>query len=312
MKPFLGKIWRIVRWGLIFFIIFPALKYGSDVNAKFYLDAKRPATGGAARQDNEHPLGRRAHGLLIWENDEEFLIRRSKIQALIRMAAFQTTLPDPLPGEEYNVGLAAKMLAGTVVQPGEIFSMNRVLGPRTREKGYREGPAYSGGQVIRVIGGGICKISTTLYNVAILANLEIIERRAHGMLVPYVPPGQDATVSYGTVDFKFRNTTGGPVLIWAEKVENTLFMAFYGRETPPKITWGHKVLYRREYPVIYRYNPGLRPGEERVVQPGAEEIRVRNWIEVDCLGGKSVVKDLGEDYYQPMPKIIETGKSAAN
>ena len=68
----------------------------------------------------------------------------------------QTTLPDPLPGEEYNVGLAARMLAGTVVQVGQVFSMNGTLGPRTKEKGFREGPAYSGGQIIRVTGGGIC------------------------------------------------------------------------------------------------------------------------------------------------------------
>jgi vancomycin resistance protein VanW len=304
-----GKTWRILRWLIIICLISQSMEYGAGIQALLKLRTSWPQTSVGTHREKEHPLGRQANGLLIWENDEEFLKSRSEIPTPFRMAAFQTTLPDPLPGEEYNVGLAAKMLAGTVVQPGEVFSMNRTLGPRTRQKGFREGPAYSGGQVIRVVGGGICKISTTLYNVAILANLEIIERRAHGMLVPYVPPGQDATVSYGTADFKFRNTSGQPVLIWAEKVNNTLFMAFYGGRIPPQVTWGHKVLYRRENPVIYRYISGLRPGEKRVVQTGAEEIRVKNWVMVHYPSGKSMVKDLGEDYYKPMPKIIETGKS---
>lgn len=179
---------------------------------------------------------------------------------------------------------------------------------RTRENGFREGPAYSGSRIIRVTGGGICKISTTLYNVAILANLEIIERRPHGMLVPYVPPGQDATVSYGTIDLKFRNTTGKPVLIWAEKVENTLYMAFYGSTRPPEVTWHHQDLFRREIPVIPRYNPHLSLREEKVVQSGAEGIRVKNWVTIRYENGKTELKELGVDYYDPMPKIIEFGK----
>ncbi len=259
-------------------------------------------------QKADHPLGYPANGLLIWENDEEFLKVRTELKTPIRMAAFQTTLPDPLPGEEYNVGLAARMLAGTVVRPGQVFSLNGTLGPRTKSKGFREGPAYSGGRIIQVTGGGICKISTTLYNVAILANLEIIERRPHGMLVPYVPPGQDATVSYGTLDMKFRNTTNSPILIWAEKVDNTLYMAFYGNVRPPKVRWYHQVLFRWEMPVFRYYSPDLPSGEERVVQSGAEGIQVKNWVTIHHANGKTEQKELGIDYYNPMPKIINYGK----
>ncbi len=258
-------------------------------------------------QEADHPLGYPAKGLLIWENDEEFLKLCAEYQTPVRMAAFQTTLPDPLPGEEYNVGLAARMLAGTVVQASQIFSMNGTLGPRTREKGFREGPAYSGSRIIGVTGGGICKISTTLYNVAILANMEIVERKPHGMLVPYVPPGQDATVSYGSIDFKFRNTTGKPVLIWAEKVNNTLYMAFYGSNRSPEVVWYHRNLSRREVPVSRRYNPQLSTGEEKVVQFGAEGVRVKNWVMVHYDSGRVERKELGVDYYDPMPKIIEFG-----
>lgn len=258
--------------------------------------------------DLDNSLGKPGKGLLIWENDEDFQKICMENKATIRMGAFQTTLPDPLPGEEFNVGLAAAILAGTVVQPGHIFSLNQTIGPRTREKGFQEGPAYSGTQILRVIGGGICKISTTLYNVTILANQDVIERKAHGMLVPYVPPGQDATVSYGTADFKFRNTTTGAIVIWAEKVGNTLYLAFYGHARPPVVTWHHEILSHQEEPVIYRYNGNLPPGKERVVQKGDMGLAVKNWVSIRYPDGRSEVKELGVDYYKPMPKIIEINR----
>jgi vancomycin resistance protein VanW len=252
-----------------------------------------------------HPLGKPAVGLLIWENDEEFLKLCAVYRTNIRMAAFQTTLPDPLPGEEFNVGLAAKILAGTVVSPGKIFSLNGILGPRTKGRGFRLGPAYSGSKVIWVTGGGICKISTTLYNTAVLANLDIVERWPHGMLVPYVPPGQDATVSYGARDFKFRNSTARPILIWAEKVGNTLFVAFYGRSIPAKVTWHHQTIRRQEPYVIRKYNRRLHPGEKKLLQSGAAGILVKNWLTIRNGDGTTKTKNLGTDYYTPMPEVIE-------
>lgn len=267
-----------------------------------------PSLGFGMESVQEHPLGHIAKGMLIWENDEEFQVLCAKHHTYIRMAAFQTTLPDPLPGEEYNVGLAAKMLAGTIVQPNQIFSLNKTIGPRTKKRGFREGPAYSGGRIVREVGGGICKISTTLYNVAVLANFAIIERKPHGMLVPYVPPGQDATVSFGFLDFKFGNNSGHPILIWSEKMGNTLYIAVYGRTMPPRVTWHHEVLLRKEMPIVYRYNPKLRTGKKRVIQSGSESIRVRNWIEIRYPDGRSQKKELGIDYYRAMPEIIEHGK----
>lgn len=299
--------WRIAKlnWKKVLLIVFAAVSLAAlyfAIHSSLHYMAKHPVP------EVNPPEQRPAHSQFFWENDEKFLKLRARYQTPVRMAAFQTTLPDPLPGEEYNVGLAAEMLKGTVVQREGIFSMNQTLGPRTRERGFREGPAYAGGRVIRVIGGGICKISTTLYNVAVLANLEIMERRPHGMLVPYVPPGQDATVSYGTTDFKFRNTSGQPIMIWAEKRNTTLYMVFYGRAPAPRVIWHHRVLSRREMPVIRRYNSRLPAGEEKIVQPGAEGMKIKNWVMISRANGKTERKELGIDHYQPMPQIIESGK----
>lgn len=252
-------------------------------------------------------LGKPVSSLLIWENDEEFLKRCALYGVYTRMAGFQTTLPDPLPGEEFNVGLAAKMLAGTVVPPGKVFSLNQTLGPRTKERGFSPGPAYSGSNVIWVTGGGICKVSTTLYNTVILADLDVVERWPHGMLVPYVPPGQDATVSYGSRDFKFRNSTDSLILIWSEKVGNTLYTAFYGSRIPGEVAWHHQTLRRRPTYVIRKYSHRLRPGEKKIVQSGADGIWVKNWVTIRNQDGSTKTRNLGTDYYTPMPQIVETG-----
>jgi hypothetical protein len=103
-----------------------------------------------------------------WENDTDFIKAQEKSGAYVMLAAYCTVLPDPGPGEEENVHIGAKMLAGTVIEPGKIFSQNRNIGPYTKARGYREGPTYVGSRIITTIGGGVCKIATTLYNVAII------------------------------------------------------------------------------------------------------------------------------------------------
>jgi hypothetical protein len=242
-----------------------------------------------------HRYGRPALGTLIWENDRRFHEICAKYQTSIRMSAFQTTLPDPLPGEEYNVALAADILAGTVILPGKVFSANKTVGPYNKKRGFKEGPTYYGTQLIKTTGGGVCKIASTLYNVATLANLKIIERRQHGMLVPYVPPGQDATVSDGDKDFKFKNDTNHPIIIWADTKENTLYMAFYGRTKPPKVTWHHKILNRQQFKTVYRYNSSLKPGQEKIVMEGAEGMTVKNWLTIEGQNGVKLKKELGID-----------------
>ncbi|NLK01357.1 MAG: VanW family protein [Clostridia bacterium] len=254
-----------------------------------------------------HPYSRPVEGALLWEGDEDFRNACSQMETASRMAAFKTSLPDPLPGEEYNIALAAEILAGTIVEPGAILSMNQTIGPYSRDRGFGEGPAYHGTRVVTTTGGGVCKIATTLYNTAVLADLEIIERRAHGMLVPYVPPGQDATVSYGVKDLKFRNNTESPILIWAQARENILYMAFYGEKVTKEISWNREILNLQNTYTIYRPSRELLPGEERVIIPGADGLTVRSWITILHDDGKREIQDLGVDYYRPMPRVVEQG-----
>jgi vancomycin resistance protein VanW len=254
-----------------------------------------------------HPYGNPVQGALPWDNAPRFQTIIAKANLKIRMAAFQTTLPDPLPGEESNVALGADLLAGKVVKPGAVFSMNQAIGPYSQARGFREGPAYYGPKVIKVTGGGVCKIASTLYNVTTLANLKIIERNPHSMPVPYVPPGQDATVSSKGKDFRFQNNTGEPIMIWADTRGNTLYMAFYGRQKSPQIIWGHKILNRKSAPTYYRSNHDLKPGEKKTIIPGADGVTVKSWLTITYPDGRTESKNLGVDQYNPLPHVIERG-----
>ena len=246
---------------------------------------------------------------LPWDNDDQFLTAIKDNGDLFLLGAYQTVLRDPLPGEEYNVHLAAKMLTGTIIKPGEVFSQNGTVGPYTEERGFQRGPTYIGTQLTTTIGGGVCKIASTLYNVATISDLQVIERHAHGMPVPYVPIGQDATVAYGVRDFKFMNTTTSPVMIWAQGIDNTLYMAFYGKKSPRKIQWHHQILNVEKASKVYKVNASLAQDTEKVVLEGVDGSTVRSWLTIINSDGTIEMKNLGISHYKPMATIIEKGKS---
>ena len=241
-----------------------------------------------------------------WIEDEAFFKARMRNDTNVLMAAYRTVLRDPLPGEEDNVHLAAKMLRGILIKPGKVFSQNGSIGPYTIERGFQKGPTYIGSKLTTTIGGGVCKIASTLYNVTALCNLEIVERYNHSMPVPYVPYGQDATVAYGARDFKFRNDTDTPIMIWAEGVDNVLYIAFYGRHPAPYVEWRHETIEVRKASREVKVNPGLMPGEEKVVLEGMDGAVVKSWLYIKGQDWTQV-RYMGVSDYKPMPYSIERG-----
>jgi hypothetical protein len=157
--------------------------------------------------------------------------------------AFQTQASDLLwsgtlplnrqsPDTIENVRLAADAVNMTAVRPNEIFSFNDIVGVRSEEKGYRPGLMYSNGEVVMGVGGGICIASTALYKAALESGFKILERHPHSGPVSYADPGRDAAVSYGWADMRFKNTTGGMLLVRAAVRDSQLFVAMYGKKTP--------------------------------------------------------------------------------
>lgn len=127
------------------------------------------------------------------------------------LSEFKTTYSTRDTDRTTNLQLAANKINGTVLMPGETFSYNQVVGERTIAAGYREAPIYVQGQVVDGLGGGICQITSTLYNAVIYANLEIVERSNHQFVPSYVSASRDATVVYGSIDFKFKNNRNYPI-----------------------------------------------------------------------------------------------------
>lgn len=144
------------------------------------------------------------------------------------LAKYTTSYPAWRRDRTHNIKIAAQEIDGTVLMPGQVFSYNDVVGPRLKERGYRDAPIFENGMLVPGIGGGVCQVSSTLYNAALLANLEIVKRSHHSSEVSYVPKGRDATVAYGLLDLKFRNSTLAPLYITSTTAGNKLTVALYG------------------------------------------------------------------------------------
>lgn len=208
-----------------------------------------------------------------------------------------------------NLVLAIKKINGTVLRAGEEFSYNKVVGARTVAAGYKNAKIYSAGQVVDGLGGGICQVSSTLYNAALLANLEITERRNHQFVTSYVEAGRDATVVYGSTDFKFKNTRKYPIRIVATAKNGILTMTIYGIKEENEYTFKFtpKVLATTPYQTQYIDDNTLPEGTEKVKQKGAVGKKVQTTI-TKLLNGKVVSSEvLSVDTYTPMTRIILRG-----
>ncbi|MGG1050876.1 hypothetical protein JS609_01983 [Bacillus subtilis] len=130
----------------------------------------------------------------------------------------------------HNISLSAKAIDNHVVFPNETFSFNQVVGMRTRNKGYKSAPIIVKGELSEGVGGGICQVSSTLFNAVDRAGLQIVQRYSHTRSVPYVPPGRDATVSWGGPDFRFQNQYNQPILIRAKRYGRSMIITLYSSD----------------------------------------------------------------------------------
>lgn len=210
-----------------------------------------------------------------------------------------------------NLKLAMQKLNGVVVSPGETFSYNKTLGKRTAEAGYKEAGGFAGGRVVQTLAGGICQISSTLYDAVLYANLDIVERHNHMFLAGYVGAGKDATVVYGTYDFKFKNTRKYPVMIKTSIGNGIAQISIYGikEEVEYEVEISSKILSYISYKVIYETDNSLTSGTEKVVQNGMNGCKSITY-KILKLNGKQVSSTvLSTDTYDPMNKIIKRGPS---
>lgn len=225
------------------------------------------------------------------------------------LAKYTTIYDAGVVNRAHNIALAAKTINGTILMPGETFSYNGILGNTNKEKGYKIGTAYVGGRVVESYGGGICQVSSTLYNCALYANLEIVERHNHSYAVTYVPAGRDATVAYGGKDFKFKNTRSYPIKIVASAKNGVISISIKGikEETEYEVVLTSTVLSTTARKVVYENSSSLEEGTQKVIQKGYDG-RTSIAYKILKLNGKTISKTvLSKDTYKPMNKIIQVG-----
>ena len=208
-----------------------------------------------------------------------------------------------------NLKLAMAKLDGVVVSPGEVFSYNKTLGKRTAEAGYREAGGFAGGKVVQTLAGGICQISSTLYDAVVYANLDIVERHNHMFLAGYVGAGKDATVVYGALDFQFKNTRNYPIRIKTSIGNGIAKIDIYGirEEVEYQVEIATQILSYNTYKVVYEEDSSLAPGTERVTQNGMNGCKSITYKVLKLNGNEVSRTVLSSDSYDPMNKIVKVG-----
>jgi len=206
-----------------------------------------------------------------------------------------------------NLTVAAKALDGKVLFPGETLSFNETVGPREPGTGYKEAYIIVNGEFIQGTGGGVCQVSSTLYNAVLLSNLEIVERMPHAVVVSYVPPGQDATVNYPNIDFKFKNNTGSLVYLRTEVETGILNVKIWGKKTDKTVRIERQVERQIAYKTERRLNPKLPKGRVIREQAGSKGIVVNTWQIIRDGNGSEIKKFLGRDWYAPTNRILRVG-----
>ncbi|MDI6906262.1 MAG: VanW family protein [Thermoanaerobacterales bacterium] len=228
------------------------------------------------------------------------------------LASYTTSFDPSLVNRSYNISVAAAAMDNLLVPPGEVVSFNAIVGPRDSTAGYREAPIIIDNQFEDGMGGGVCQVSSTLYNAVLLANLEIVERANHSLPISYVPIGRDATVVYGAVDFKFRNNTGCYVFIKQSMGRGRLTFKIFGDTARQRRVEVHSwVTETIEPKVIREEDPNLNAGEEVVKQKGLKgyKARAERWV---WQNDGSVVKEpLPSSHYRPLNRIIAVGTKPA-
>ena len=183
-----------------------------------------------------------------------------------RIGYFVTRFNPGDKGRTQTVRLAIKIIDGTMVPPGGVFSVNSIVGERTAARGFGTGHVFVDGKMEVQQGGGMCQVATTLFNAAMLADLKIVERKQHVRTIPYADPGRDATVYFGQKDFKFQNNTSAPVYVSYKTNRSHAIVSLFGAATPGlkvKLVNHYRRLGERHYTasfyrVVYQPNGTVR------------------------------------------------------
>ena len=212
-------------------------------------------------------------------------VRGEDLEGMELLSEFSTPLAGSSLARRANIKKAVSEIDGTLLKPGESFSFNKTVGPRVSERGYKIAPVMVRGELVPGVGGGVCQVSTTLYNAVLLAGLKVVRREHHARPVKYVSPGRDATVVYGYIDLIFKNEKDAPIYIQGEVKGGRMIFRIFGR---------------RDFEDIKIYSNVVRKGDGTII---AKTYRVIDF------GSEKRSELISTDIYRPLPPKASAQKA---
>lgn len=226
------------------------------------------------------------------------------------LATFSTKYDKYYTNRVTNLEVSGRKVNGTILYPGDEFSYNEVVGKRTAANGFKDAHVFAGGKVVDGMGGGICQVSTTLYNTVLLTDLKVTERKNHMMHTGYNDPGRDATVVYGSIDFRFVNTRKTPIKLEMIVKNGIVTSTIYGlkEENEPIVEIKSVILKTIPYTTIEEEDNTMDEGTTKVVQSPLNGYESETYKIIKDASGKEISKTLvSKDSYKQTSKIIKVG-----
>lgn len=252
--------------------------------------------------------------LPIYEEAPPVTVKSLQAQGVERkIIEFSTPIIDASAGRLHNVKAPAAVIQDMLLKPGEIFDYAKVVEQAEKQFGFQESKVILNGKLVNGVGGGICQVSTTLYNAALLSGLEIVERRNHTLPISYAPIGLDATFSSGWINFRFRNSTGAYLLIRTETTKTKFTVKLFGR-MPGDMSYEVETRKLKEIPpgVQYVSNPQLKANERVKLVDGKPGYVVETY-RITKKNGTVIARDkISRDHYAPQPTIIAVKKASSS
>jgi vancomycin resistance protein YoaR len=208
----------------------------------------------------------------------------------------------------HNLKVGAAALDGKVLLPGEVFSFNEAVGDRSAEHGYRYATGIEAGQLVDVVGGGICQVSSTLFGAAFFAGVGIVQAVPHSRPSDYVDMGLDSTVVYGSLDMKLRNDYEFPIVLHMTVSQGKVHAEVLGPRRPYQVAFERKLEEVKPFGSVWRDDPKLRTGTQKLVQRGRRGFKLKRYRKL--LQGGAVVKT--EEWKLEYPSTTEIHKRGTN
>ncbi|SKA01642.1 VanW family protein [Selenihalanaerobacter shriftii] len=243
--------------------------------------------------------------LVIEEKDARVNKEEVKKLGLMNQLSFYVTVFDIEDKNRVkNIKEASQRINGLLLMPGEVFSFNEVVGPRTLKAGFKEAIEIVNQEFVSGVGGGICQISSTLYNSVLLSNLKVVERQNHSRPVGYVSLGRGATVYYDYLDFKFKNNLSIPIMILSKVIKDRIIVSIMGESQNYEVQISTSEPEILEYKKIKKQDSSLKDDQQKLVREGRNGysvvVKKRVLINGEVVNESIVSKDI----YQPIDEVI--------